>query len=66
MVLLAESHLAVHTWPALAGVTMDADVCNLHADHGARAEALMAQLHAAFAAGQAHAHAQRVDRGWQS
>ena len=63
VVLLAESHLAIHTWPELAAVTLDVYVCNLHADHGARAEALMAQLQVAFAAG--HVHAQRVNRGWQ-
>ena len=61
VVLLAESHLAVHTWPELAAVTMDVYVCNLHADHSARAEVLMAHLQAAFAAGQVHG--QRLMRG---
>ena len=49
VVLLAESHLAVHTWPELGSVTLDAYVCNLHADNSGRAEHLMAQLEAAFA-----------------
>lgn len=49
VVLLAESHLAVHTWPELGGVTLDVYVCNLGADNSARAEALMARLLAAFA-----------------
>ena len=55
VVLLAESHLAVHTWPELGAVTLDVYVCNLHGDHSAKAEALMAHLQAAFGAGQAHA-----------
>ena len=48
VVLLAESHLAVHTWPELGGVTLDVYVCNLHGDHSAKAEALMAQMELAF------------------
>jgi S-adenosylmethionine decarboxylase len=48
VVLLAESHLAVHTWPELAAVTLDVYVCNLVADHRPAALALMAQLEAAF------------------
>jgi S-adenosylmethionine decarboxylase len=49
VVLLAESHLAVHTWPELGAVTLDAYVCNLGQDNSARAEALVAALIAAFA-----------------
>jgi S-adenosylmethionine decarboxylase len=49
VVLLAESHLAVHTWPELAAVTLDVYVCNLHADNSERAEALLDALQAAFA-----------------
>ena len=49
VVLLAESHLAVHTWPELGAVTLDVYVCNLHADNSAAAEALLAALVAAFA-----------------
>jgi S-adenosylmethionine decarboxylase len=49
VVLLAESHLAVHTWPELGGVTLDVYVCNFGADNSAKAEALMAALIAAFA-----------------
>lgn len=49
VVLLAESHLAVHTWPELGGVTLDVYVCNLGADNSVRAEALMARLVQAFA-----------------
>ena len=48
VVLLAESHLAVHTWPELGAVTLDIYVCNLLADKRVHAAALMATLEAAF------------------
>jgi S-adenosylmethionine decarboxylase len=47
-VLLAESHLCVHTWPEQAGVTVDVYVCNFGADHSAKAHALMDALLALF------------------
>jgi S-adenosylmethionine decarboxylase len=50
VVLLAESHLAVHTWPEIGGVTLDAYVCNMSADNSARARALIERLLRAFAA----------------
>ncbi len=43
-VLLAESHLCVHTWPELGAVTLDVYVCNFGGDHSARARALMHAL----------------------
>jgi S-adenosylmethionine decarboxylase len=43
-VLLAESHLCVHTWPELGGVTLDVYVCNFGGDHTAKAHALMEAL----------------------
>lgn len=49
VVLLAESHLAVHTWPELGAVTLDVYACNLGRDNSARAQALMEALVAAFA-----------------
>jgi S-adenosylmethionine decarboxylase proenzyme len=49
VVLLAESHLAVHTWPELGGVTLDVYVCNFGADNSAKAEALLAALIQSFA-----------------
>jgi S-adenosylmethionine decarboxylase proenzyme len=61
VVLLAESHLAVHTWPELAAVTLDVYVCNLHGDNSARAESLLAALEAAFAPACSERH--RVRRG---
>ena len=51
VVLLAESHLAVHTWPEIASVTLDVYVCNLGVDNSARAHALLASLIEAFAPG---------------
>jgi S-adenosylmethionine decarboxylase len=50
VVLLAESHLAVHTWPELAGVTIDVYVCNFGDDNTARAHRLMDLLVASFGA----------------
>jgi S-adenosylmethionine decarboxylase len=61
VVLLVESHLAVHTWPELRSVTADVYVCNVGADNSARAEAVMAQLVAAF--GPREPQVQRVQRG---
>lgn len=48
-VLLAESHLCVHTWPEQMGVTVDVYVCNFGADHSAKAHALMDALISLFA-----------------
>ncbi len=61
VVLLAESHLAVHTWPELEAATLDVYVCNLGADNSARAETLLATLIAAFAPASVERHA--VERG---
>ena len=57
VVLLAESHLAVHTWPEIASVTLDVYVCNLDADNTARAHSLMAALLAAFEPARVERHA---------
>lgn len=61
MLLLAESHLAVHTWPDRGGVTLDVFVCNFTEDNSAKAEYLLQQLLNAFAP-QRYA-SQRIDRG---
>ena len=61
MVLLAESHLAVHTWPELGAVTLDVYVCNLGADNSARAQALLAALQSGFRPASVEHH--RVLRG---
>jgi len=47
-VLLAESHLCVHTWPETSAVTLDVYVCNFGGDHSAKAHALMGALQALF------------------
>lgn len=44
LVLLAESHLAVHTWPELNAVTLDVYVCNFRSDNSAKAQALAEAL----------------------
>ena len=51
-VLLAESHLAVHTWPEHGTVTIDAFVCNFLQDNSARAEQLLQELVMHFGAAQ--------------
>ncbi|MFA7291062.1 MAG: adenosylmethionine decarboxylase [Rhodocyclaceae bacterium] len=48
-VVLAESHLAVHTWPEMAAVTLDLYVCNFSQDNSAAARAAFARLLQAFA-----------------
>jgi S-adenosylmethionine decarboxylase len=57
VVLLAESHLAVHTWPEIDAVTLDVYVCNFAADNTARAHALADRLAAAFAPARIERHA---------
>jgi S-adenosylmethionine decarboxylase len=52
VVLLAESHLAVHTWPEMNAVTLDVYVCNFGADNSHKAHALLDRLVAAFAPAQ--------------
>jgi len=47
-VLLAESHLAVHTWPERRGVTLDVYVCNFTDDNGGKAQQLFDELMVAF------------------
>ena len=61
VVLLAESHMAVHTWPEIAAVTLDVYVCNLGTDNSARAHALLAALVEAFAPGRVERH--ELERG---
>lgn len=60
-VVLAESHLAVHTWPELAAVTLDLYVCNFSQDNRAAAETAYARLAAAFAP--ARALRRDIERG---
>ena len=45
-VLLAESHLAIHTWPECGFVTVDVYVCNLATDNSDKATQLFRALEA--------------------
>lgn len=47
-VVLAESHLAIHTWPERDGATLDVYVCNFTADNTAKAELVYKTLIAAL------------------
>jgi len=60
-VLLAESHVCVHTWPEQAGATLDVYVCNFGGDHSAKAHHLMNALVALFAP--EHTQLQSLQRG---
>ena len=61
VVLLAESHLAVHTWPELRAATIDVFVCNRKRANDARAEAVLAHVLGAF--GARAVRRQRLRRG---
>ena len=50
VLLLAESHLAVHTWPELRAVTLDVFVCNFAGDNSHKAHHLVNALVARFEA----------------
>lgn len=56
MLLLAESHLAIHTWPERAGMTLDVYVCNFSEDNDGKARALMDALVGTFAPARAQRH----------
>jgi spermidine synthase len=47
-IVLAESHLAIHTWPELNSVTLDVYVCNYTKDNSAKADSVLRELMAAF------------------
>jgi len=57
VVLLAESHVAVHTWPERSAVTLDVYVCNFGEDNSQRAAQLLDALVAAFAPQRVQQHA---------
>jgi hypothetical protein len=60
-VLLAESHLCVHTWPEQRAVTLDVYVCNFGGDRSARAQALLEAMVALFRSG--HVERRALQRG---
>lgn len=63
VVLLPESHVAVHTWPEQGYVTLDVYVCNHTGENRAKAEQLFDYLIALFAPQEFERHT--VDRGNQ-
>lgn len=52
--LLAESHLCLHTWGEYQTVTMDVYVCNVTADNSSKAEALFTACKEIFKPKQHH------------
>ncbi len=60
-VLLAESHLCVHTWPEQRAVTLDVYVCNFDSDQSLKAKGLMAELIEIFQPGRVDFH--QLQRG---
>ena len=61
VVLLAESHLAVHTWPEFGVVTLDVYVCNRGVDNAQPAQALLEALIEVFGPVRTERH--RLERG---
>lgn len=60
VILLAESHLAVHTWPEHETVTIDIYVCHLLHDNRQKAERALQRLIDGFAP--RHSHVQLIER----
>lgn len=60
-VVLAESHLAIHTWPERQGLTLDVYVCNYSADNSGKARKLFDQLVEYFQPAEVARH--EIDRG---
>jgi S-adenosylmethionine decarboxylase proenzyme len=60
-VLLAESHLAIHTWPESRFASVDVFVCNFRSDNTAKAQMLFDSLRHALRP--ARVHEQAIRRG---
>ena len=60
-VLLAESHLAIHTWPESRFASVDVFVCNFRSDNTAKARQLFDSLREALRP--ARVHEQAIRRG---
>ncbi|MCL2161875.1 MAG: adenosylmethionine decarboxylase [Betaproteobacteria bacterium] len=60
-VILAESHLAIHTWPESGFVTIDVYVCNYTTDNTDKAQKLYDIIEAVFKP--ARTHFQKILRG---
>ena len=61
VVVLAESHVSVHTWPEKHYVTLDVFVCNLRCDNRDKGQRLFEALVAAFGAEEPRLYS--VERG---
>ncbi|HVC10473.1 MAG TPA: adenosylmethionine decarboxylase, partial [Burkholderiales bacterium] len=61
VVVLAESHVALHTWPERQGLTLDVYVCNYSADNSAKARQLFDAIVAHFEPAEIARHA--IERG---
>jgi spermidine synthase len=59
--LLAESHLAIHTWPEQSAATLDVYVCNFSTDNSKKASQLIDAMTSLF--DPAEASYQRLQRG---
>lgn len=59
--LLAESHLAIHTWPECASVAIDLYVCNVEENNADKAAGVFKELLALFRPG--HNTHQLIQRG---
>jgi len=62
VILLAESHVAIHTWPEQRFVSLDIYVCHFSADNTAKAERLLQQLIQTFDSKQSNVHRQSRGR----
>lgn len=54
VLLLAESHLAIHSWPERRAVTLDVFVCNFQGDNSDKARNLIDDLVRRFRPDQVH------------
>ena len=61
-VVLAESHLAIHTWPERQGLTLDIYVCNFSGDNSDKARALFRALVDHFQPTEAATHDQHFEQ----
>ena len=57
VVVLAESHLSIHTWPEAGYVTLDVYVCNYSTNNRPKAQKLFDDIQAAFSPNDPHLHA---------
>ncbi len=60
-VVLAESHLAIHTWPEHSGLTLDVYVCNYSADNTTKAHQLFNSITEYFQPSEIAKH--EIERG---